>query len=203
MNVAAEKAWLRRHVRERLKGLDAADRRAGGERVAAHLRDRVVEAAAGGGIVALFASLPWEIDTLPLDELCRARGVARAYPVVEPGGLVFRLIPDGLPPSALARGVLGIPCPGPEHEEVALSSCALVVVPGLAFDRAGRRLGQGKGYYDRALAEAAAVGPPPFLVGALLDVQRVDRVPVDAHDVALPFTVSPAEGLLDHRRSAC
>jgi len=63
-----------------------------------------------------------------------------------------------------------------------------VVVPGLAFDRHGGRLGHGRGYYDRAL-QGVADGA---IVGVLEDLQWVDDVPMESHDRRLPRLASPA-----------
>jgi 5-formyltetrahydrofolate cyclo-ligase len=59
-----------------------------------------------------------------------------------------------------------------------------VVAPLLAFDRAGRRLGQGAGHYDRALAELRAVRPV-FVLGLGFSGQEVDELPHEAHDQRL------------------
>jgi len=72
----------------------------------------------------------------------------------------------------------------------------VVVVPGIAFDRAGRRLGQGKGYYDRLLSN---VSDTCVLVGLAFDIQLVEGVPVEAHDVALDFIVTESE-VIETRR---
>lgn len=66
----------------------------------------------------------------------------------------------------------------------------LVLVPGLAFDRAGGRMGQGKGYYDRLLAGVRADAK---LVALAYACQLVARVPVDAHDVAMDYVVTESE----------
>jgi 5-formyltetrahydrofolate cyclo-ligase len=74
----------------------------------------------------------------------------------------------------------------------------LVVMPGLAFDRAGRRLGRGGGYYDKFLHSARARAaqrrwPPPLLVALSFRSQLVDQVPVEAHDVGVDAIITPDE----------
>ena len=62
----------------------------------------------------------------------------------------------------------------------------VVLVPGMAFDAEGRRLGRGKGYYDRFLS---SLHPRPKLVGVCFDFQKVDRVPTETRDVAVDLVV--------------
>lgn len=63
----------------------------------------------------------------------------------------------------------------------------LIVVPGVAFDRRGGRLGHGMGYFDRLLAEAR---PDATLVGLAFECQLFDQVPLEAHDVRLDFIIT-------------
>ena len=95
----------------------------------------------------------------------------------------------------LQPGAFGIPEPTAElrsrTERVGRRrDLEVVVVPGLAFDRAGRRLGQGKGYYDRLLSD---VSDNCLIVGLAFDVQMVERVPAEAHDVALDVIVTESD----------
>jgi len=62
----------------------------------------------------------------------------------------------------------------------------LIVAPGIAFDLRGRRLGRGKGFYDRLLANAAGVK-----CGICFDEQLLAEIPVEPHDVALDFIATP------------
>ena len=74
---------------------------------------------------------------------------------------------------------------------VAPGDGAVMVVPGLAFDAAGRRLGFGGGYYDELLA-GRATGQPPFVVGFGYDFQVVDTCPADERDVRVDCVVTEA-----------
>lgn len=66
------------------------------------------------------------------------------------------------------------------------SSIDLILVPGLAFDAAGHRLGRGRGYYDRLLSSLFTIHYSLFSsIGVCFDFQKVDEVPVDAHDIAM------------------
>jgi 5-formyltetrahydrofolate cyclo-ligase len=68
-----------------------------------------------------------------------------------------------------------------------LAAIDLILVPGLAFDAAGHRLGRGRGYYDRFLHSKNR--PYCVKIGVCFDFQKVDEVPVDAHDIAMDKVV--------------
>jgi 5-formyltetrahydrofolate cyclo-ligase len=70
----------------------------------------------------------------------------------------------------------------------------VVLVPALAVDAAGRRLGRGGGSYDRALAR---VGPLVPLIALIYDDELVEQVPAEGHDVAVRATARPRSGLTD------
>ena len=135
--------------------------------------------AATWGCVALFASLPDEIATRPLFEALRAGGSACLLPRCLPGdSLAFARVDAW---SDLSLGSLGTLEPGEGLSCASLAACDAVFVPGLAFDRGGGRLGRGRGFYDRTLANAGA--DMPFLCGLSYAFQVIDRVPTGALDV--------------------
>jgi 5-formyltetrahydrofolate cyclo-ligase len=188
---AAAKRTLRRELRARLQALPRAAFVDAGAAVAHHLAPRLPPR----GIVASFAGRDDEIATAPLHALARARGLAVALPRMDGDALAFVVVDDE---GALPRDRFGIAAPPAEGEVVPLSACGLVVVPGLAFDERGGRLGHGRGFYDRALAGAAVVDRSVVdrAVGVFLDEQCVARVPVDAHDVRLRCVCTPTRGLV-------
>ncbi len=177
------KQALRRLVRGRLAALAPGALEAAGVAVADHLGPLLPTS----GTVALFASRATELSTRALDDAARARGLRRVLPRIVGDDLAFVLVDDGVAIHGLSRDALGIPTP-PEGPSVPLCDCTLVVVPGLAFDRDGGRLGHGRGYYDRALVGV----DDARLVGVLHDCQWVDAVPLEAWDRRLPRLVSPA-----------
>jgi 5-formyltetrahydrofolate cyclo-ligase len=139
--------------------------------------------------VLLFLSMDGEIDTGPLLELAFRDGKKVFVPRVEGENLRFCRIAS--PAGPWASGAFGIREP-PAAGSEAPGSPALILVPGLAFDRQGRRLGRGGGYYDRFLAGLGGKGPGGtapeagkpgyFILGLCLACQVVDQVPVDEHD---------------------
>jgi 5-formyltetrahydrofolate cyclo-ligase len=76
---------------------------------------------------------------------------------------------------------------------LALGDLDVVIVPGLAFDSTGARLGRGGGFYDRLLARMARLpaGNRPVSVGVCLDEQVVEKVPVEAHDLRVDMILTP------------
>jgi 5-formyltetrahydrofolate cyclo-ligase len=128
-----------------------------------------------------------EIDPRPLMARLERLGARLALPVTPARGsgapLCFRRWRDG---AALSRGAFGVPEPGPECETVEPD---LLLVPLLAFDRAGRRLGYGQGHYDRTLCGLKA-RRPTLAIGVAFAAQEVTRVPTDPHDQLLDGVVT-------------
>lgn len=102
----------------------------------------------------------------------------------------------------LAPGTWNIPEPprarwGEADKEIAPAELDLVVVPGVAFDRDGGRLGNGAGYYDRLLAE---VRPDARLYGVCFEAQLLDAVAIDAHDIPMDAVCTEAGVYFGNRR---
>ena len=96
----------------------------------------------------------------------------------------------------LEPGTLGIPEPAPDCPEVEPEAVDWVLVPGLAFDAAGYRLGRGAGHYDRLLPTLRPDAPRWALA---FDCQWVDDLPVEPHDVPLDGIVSPTPATSSRR----
>lgn len=124
--------------------------------------------------LALFASVPGEPDTQPLFDRIRETEREVLFPrCSERGELDFVPIAGW---QELRPGRFGILEPAPELSAVPAASIELFLIPGVAFDRRGGRLGRGGGFYDRSLPAAACVW------GVAFDFQWVDRVPTDDLD---------------------
>jgi 5-formyltetrahydrofolate cyclo-ligase len=148
-------------------------------RDAAHRIARLLlrEVGAGPGRCwALFASLRSEIWMRPMFQAIRGAGGVPLVPRVRGPRLEFVAVRDW---ADLRAGSFGVPQPFAGRHPRRLAPADVVVLPGLAFDRMGRRLGRGHGFYDRTFASAE---PTPLLIGACYDFQLLDRVPHGSHD---------------------
>jgi 5-formyltetrahydrofolate cyclo-ligase len=141
--------------------------------------------------VALYAAVPGEVPTGRIREAYLAAGVKICYPrVTGKGTIAFYPHREG---DGWEQGPYGIPEP-PRRRGVRPHGTGfdLVVVPGVAFDRKGRRLGHGYGYYDRFLA---TLPDEAVRVGIAFLHQVVPEVPVDAWDVPV-HTLVTEEGVI-------
>lgn len=183
-----KKAGLRKDFRSLLTGIrpeqKASDSEALVERISLERRWREART------VMLFIPLADEPDVLPLVAqaldhhkwvvLPRFNAESEAYE----GARVSNLSTD------LVRGRFGVTEPGPGCPVCPLKQLDVTLVPGLGFDRVGRRLGRGKGFYDRLLAGASGV-----FWGVGYDLQLVAELPGEPHDVVLNCIVTPAHWL--------
>ncbi|HZP91000.1 MAG TPA: 5-formyltetrahydrofolate cyclo-ligase [Actinomycetota bacterium] len=135
--------------------------------------------------VMAFSSFGSEVDTRPVLERLLADGCAVALPRVEGG----RIVPVELRPDARLRpasfGALE-----PEGDPLAPEAVDAVIVPGLAFDRRGYRVGYGGGFYDRFLPLLRAGAPR---VGVCFSLQLVEEVPHGPADVPVELVVTQDE----------
>lgn len=92
----------------------------------------------------------------------------------------------------VVRGCLGIPEPREACASIAPSDVDFVLVPGVAFDAEGRRLGYGGGFYDRLLP---LMRPGAALVAGAFDEQVVDAVPAASHDARVPLVLTPTRAI--------
>ncbi len=186
------KAALRREATTRRDALPAELRQAAAETIAAR---QFPLALAPGRIVSGFMPMKSEINPLPLLRSLAQAGAALALPVVSGRGkpLVMRVWQWGEP---LNAGVWGIREPKPDAKEV---DPDILLVPLLAFDRSGFRLGYGGGYYDLTIAGLRA-RKTITAVGIALSAQEVARVPTTPRDARLDLVLTERE-IIDLRGS--
>lgn len=143
--------------------------------------------------VAVFSSLSHEVDTGPCVDRARRDGKNVLFPRMRGrDGLDFVRVEAG---ERLVPGRYGVLEPPSRGRPIRLGPEVLVLVPGLAFDRFGGRLGRGAGYYDRALAGDSAYEGRARRLGVGLALQVVDRVPMTPLDVRMHALVTE-NGLL-------
>ncbi|MBI2077501.1 MAG: 5-formyltetrahydrofolate cyclo-ligase [Euryarchaeota archaeon] len=133
--------------------------------------------------VVLYASYGSEVDTWPLMTAAHEAGRLVALPRMEGKELALH---EYRPGDTLAANAVGIPEPSVSSPRVKLDAADVVVVPGLAFDRRGHRLGYGGGYYDRLLRTS----PHAYRIGLAYAFQLVDRLPSMHHDEPLDAVVT-------------
>jgi 5-formyltetrahydrofolate cyclo-ligase len=187
--VAAEKAALRRRLlaaRARL----GPDQRAAAARA---LRDAILELpqAQMAGTIAAYYSLASEPDTHGLIYALWKRGSYVLLPLLRPDADLDWASYEG--PDSLRPGPRGLAEPAePPRGVDAVARADLVLVPALAVDRGGVRLGRGGGSYDRALAR---VGPGIPTIALLYDDELLDEVPADDHDQRVRLVARPSAGI--------
>jgi 5-formyltetrahydrofolate cyclo-ligase len=190
--VASAKTALRRQLVARRRALTEAGRAAAGR----SLRDAVLgmPETQMAGTVAAYCSVGSEPGTRGLLFALWKRGSYVLLPVLLPDGDLDWASYEG--PESLAAGPRGLLEPGPAEPRRGTGAVAradLVIVPALAADRRGNRLGKGGGSYDRALAR---VGPLVPTVALLFDGELLDEIPAAPHDVRVRLVAQPRDGII-------
>jgi 5-formyltetrahydrofolate cyclo-ligase len=180
----ADKVALRRMARERRKAFVEGLGRDEREALEARLAEVLGPLIANSHIVGGYCPLPSEISPFPALEAASARGATVAYPAFADHQAIFRFL-AGDPSEAGPWACFQPPLDAPEvHPD-------LVLVPLVAVDGTGTRLGQGKGHYDRVLGRLRERGA--LLIGVGWEAQKVDAViPAEPWDVQLDGFASPA-----------
>lgn len=187
--VQQDKALLRARLLAARAALSSDDRREAGRLI----RDELLSLPQlqMAGTVAAYYSVGAEPDTRGLVYALWKRGTYVLLPLLLPDGDLDWASYEG--PDSLVPGPRGLLEPGePARGVGAVASADLVIVPALAVDRRGYRLGRGGGSYDRALAR---VGAPVPTVALLHDGELLDEVPAGPHDLPVRLAARPREGI--------
>lgn len=196
-----DKAELRRAVIARRNALDLDVRAAKSADICARLVELMEPSgAAGQRTVAVYAAMGSEVDPAAFAAAAVARGWRVAYPCMLSATdamacgqcMCMRAVSAGDASEApfIAHPTRAFAATDVDSDHFPIVPAAeldMVVVPLVAFDRTGARLGYGGGCYDRYLPTVAPERP---IVGIAFDEQHVDHVPTDAHDLSLPNIVS-------------
>jgi 5-formyltetrahydrofolate cyclo-ligase len=183
--ITALKAATRRATLASRDALPADARRAAAEAIAARIFPLAV---APGAVISGFMPLKSEINPLPLLQKLAEAGASLALPAIAGRGkpLIMRAWEFGAP---LDRGQWGIREPKPEAPEVEPD---ILLVPLLAFDRAGYRLGYGAGYYDMTIHRLRGL-KPVTAVGIAFAAQEVPKIPTTPRDERLDLVLTERE----------
>ncbi len=190
--VARQKAALRGRLCAARVALTAAERSDAGRR----LRDAVLSLPEAGmaGTVAAYFSIGAEPATRSLVYALWKRGAYVLLPLLRPDNDLDWASyegPDSVRPRPDGRHGLVEPVEPPRGPDT-IARADLVIVPAIAVDKRGMRLGMGGGCYDRALAR---VGPLIATVALLYDGELVDAVPAAPHDRAVRVVAQPSAGV--------
>jgi len=188
MNITESKNALRQQIRAQVKALTVEQRAAASGRACALLEQQAVWKRAE--LIFFYAPMPEEIDIWPLLGDALAAGKTVALPRFDP--VTQRYVACQIQDVAkdLNHGQFGIREPGGHCIAVPPNRLDLVLVPGVAFDVHGRRLGRGKGFYDQMLASVRGT-----TCGVAFDEQIVEAIPVEPHDVHLNCILTPTRWL--------
>lgn len=184
MGDAGGKAGIRKRVLGLRDALDEADRKLRDALIAERVAAEPSYARARS--ILFYASFRSEVGTGALIVRALAEGRRAVLPRVDSGrgALSLRMIGSL---SDARPGYMGIPEPPETAEEVPLDGIDLVVVPGVAFDTQCVRVGYGGGYYDRLFAGCRR---RPVLLAPAYEVQIVEAIPSEAHDVRMDMIVT-------------
>lgn len=187
MSATRQKQHLRRLVTGRVHALDPAERSAQ-QRVLASRFAGLPGLDTSATVLLYVTAFPEELDTWPWLAWALEHGRRLLCPRVDRQTRRLRLHEVNDLDADLVPAAMGIPEPRQDAPEVEPVEVDWVLVPGLAFDPRGYRLGRGGGYYDRLLPTLRPDAPRWALC---LDCQWVDALPIEPHDVTLDGIVSP------------
>ncbi len=185
---AERKRALRAEMLAARKRLPPLEREVASLAIAARVAS--LPAFAAARTVALYPAMGAEVDTAEIARRGEAAGKRLAWPRLEPGlVLSFATCRSG----ELVAGPAGTRQPPPEAPVVPLAEIEVALVPGVAFDAQGQRLGRGRGHYDATLA---ALPRRAVRVGLAFEAQLVPEVPREPHDVPLDAVVTERRTIL-------
>ena len=185
-SAALDKKRLRRQLRQRRRALSLFQQNRAAERLAVQILRRPEFVSAN--TIAVYVAADGEIDSVPLIAAAWRSGKRVYLPVLRAGNRLR--FAEYKPGAGLRRNRLGIPEPAIKHFRDP-TRLDLVLMPLVAFDRRGGRLGMGGGFYDRTFAFLlAAAKRRPALVGLAHAFQETEALPVEAWDVPMTAVVT-------------
>jgi 5-formyltetrahydrofolate cyclo-ligase len=182
------KAELRRDLRLILKNVSAAAGSEASAEAGARLRRQPIWNQARS--ILFYSAIAGELDFSPLIESALESGKTVLLPRFAPETGTYEAACVSHFKNDCVAGKYGIAEPGPQCEAYPLKSLDLALAPGLAFDLAGRRLGRGRGFYDRLLAQITGAK-----CGVAFDQQIVGEIPAEGHDIRMNFILTPTRWL--------
>jgi 5-formyltetrahydrofolate cyclo-ligase len=176
-----DKKVLRDHARSQRASLSAAEVEEKSGLICRH----VLEVLDGTSPLMVYVSKPFEVSTKDLIGHLIAQGKSVVVPIIEKDTKTLRLsfLED---PAVLQESTFSVPEPVGHELPARASDVKAVIVPMLAFDKKGNRLGYGAGYYDRFLS----LHPHLTRIGIAFACQEVDEIPTDATDASMDIIIT-------------
>lgn len=182
VDLNGQKAALRERIHEALQKVSPAVRAV----ESIELCDRLEPQLQSAHTILFFAPLPDEPDIWPLLEKLLPTKKNCALPAFDSTTRIYSARRVQNLTTDFAAGKFGIREPSASCAEIPLEKFDLILVPGIAFDLRGHRLGRGRGFYDRLLAKAHGIK-----CGVAFDKQIVKETPAGTHDVRMDFIATP------------
>jgi 5-formyltetrahydrofolate cyclo-ligase len=189
--VDLQKRALRAELRERRRARTATQRTRDAQQLTARLEELVARYDAR--TITAYLSLPDEPNTRDFVHWAHGHGIRVLLPVSREDGLLDWAPYDG---EDEVEDAIGMPSPTTELlGPIAINAADLLLVPAASVDRAGMRMGWGRGYFDKTLGSMEGC-PPVYAV--IFDDELVDSVPQERHDMPVDGVVTPS-GITDLR----
>jgi len=183
-----DKNDIRSRIKARKSLLSDAEKKNAAQKVFSRLEQSAAFLLADN--VLLYHSLPDELSTIEFLQKWQGR---KHFYLPRVNGVNLDILPYDQ--SRMALGAFHIEEPTGD-DTVDISRIELIVVPGIAYDRLGNRVGRGKGYYDRLLSSSKATR-----IGVGYDFQLIEEdIPAEAHDVTVDIVITESRRLVIHRR---
>jgi 5-formyltetrahydrofolate cyclo-ligase len=183
MKIPETKAGLRQQVRAALEKIPPAVRVAESIDLCERLKTQIPSA----HTILFFAPLPDELDVWPMLELSMALGTTCALPFFDAAKQTYGARALASLATDIVTGKFGVREPAARCAEISLEKFDLVLVPGMAFDLHGNRLGRGRGFYDRLLEKISGVK-----CGVGYDFQLLENIPAGPGDLKVDFIFTPS-----------
>jgi 5-formyltetrahydrofolate cyclo-ligase len=183
MNEPELKTALRLMLRAQLEKISPAVR----EVESIGLRERLKAQMPSAHTILFYAPLPDELDVWPVLELSLALGTNCALPFFDAEKKTYGARGLNSLTTDIVIGKFGVREPAAGCVEIPLDKFDLVLVPGMAFDVSGNRLGRGRGFYDRLLQKVSGIK-----CGVGYDFQLLEKIPVEPHDAKVDFILTPS-----------
>ena len=183
--ISEAKHAARARARRARDGIEQVERRAAAHELAQVLL--VLPELTSATVILAYAALPNELDPMPAVWRLRKRGVRVAYPRIEaPGVLGMHFVDHEI---ELVPGPFGLAQPGEHAARTPHEAIDAVLLPAVAFDERGMRLGYGGGYYDRLLP---MLRPGCVRIGIAFEEQVLPEIPTEDHDACVDIVITPA-----------